>query len=115
MTFLNNKDFSKLERALSSLPESHRLQENELVLKARAIVAFHVGDFKEVYSILQSNMFSELHHKELQKLWYDVHYLKAETVRGRPLGKWGKFHLRKKFPPPTTIWVCEKTGYHLKV
>ena len=106
---LNSNDISKLVRILSSLPESHRLQENELVRKARATVAFHVGDFKEVYSILQRNNFSELHHEELQKLSFDVHYVEAEKVRGRILNKRAKVYLSRKFPLPMTIWDGQNT------
>ena len=100
---LSSNNIEKLKNLLSSLPESHRLQKNESVLKARATVALHDGDFKNVYSILQSNNFSEHNHKELQKLWYDAHYLEKEKVCGRPPSYCAKYDLQKKISLPTTI------------
>ena len=115
LVFLSSNNVKTLERVLSLIPESNQLQKNESVLKARAAVAFHLGDFKEVYSILQSNKFSERNHQELQKLWYDAHYLEAEMVRGRPLPNGSKWYFRQKFPLPMTIWDGEKTSYNFKV
>ena len=83
----------RLARFLWSLPECARLQKNESVLKAQAVVAFHHGKFKELYGILQSNEFSAHNHQKLQLLWLKAHYIEAERLRGRPLGAVGEFKL----------------------
>lgn len=79
----------RLARFLWSLPECARLRKNESVLKAQAVVAFHHGNFKELYQILESNTFSSHNHNKLQLLWLKAHYIEAERLRGRPLGAVG--------------------------
>lgn len=80
----------RLARFLWSLPGCEKLQKNESVLKAKAVVAFHRGNFKELYKILESNQFSPHNHPKLQTLWLKAHYIEAEKLRGRPLGAVGK-------------------------
>ncbi|KAI4477664.1 hypothetical protein M0804_012492 [Polistes exclamans] len=104
----------RLGRFLWSLPGCTRLHRNESVLKAKAIVAFHRGQFKELYKILESNTFSAHNHPKLQALWLKAHYIEAERLRGRPLGAVGKYRVRRKFPLPRTIWDGEETSYCFK-
>ncbi|XP_043684532.1 homeobox protein SIX2-like isoform X2 [Vespula pensylvanica] len=104
----------RLGRFLWSLPACTRLHRNESVLKAKAIVAFHRGQFKELYRILESNTFSAHNHPKLQALWLKAHYIEAERLRGRPLGAVGKYRVRRKFPLPRTIWDGEETSYCFK-
>ena len=110
LLFLSNSNNNKLARVLSLLPETSPLQKNESVLKARAKVAFDVGDYKEVYSILQSQKFSKRNHKALQKLWYDAQYSENEKLHGKPLCTEGKLRLREKFPLPKTILSGKETS-----
>ena len=112
---LSSRNIERLARFLWSLPDSTQLLKNESVLKARATVAFHIGNFADVYSIIQNNQFSERNHQKLQNLWTTAHYLEAESVRGRPLEAVSKYRVRKKFPLPTTIWDGEETSYTFKV
>jgi hypothetical protein len=84
------------------------------VLKAKAVVAFHRGNFKELYKIMESNNFSPHNHPKLQALWLKAHYIEAEKLRGRPLGAVGKYRVRRKFPLPRTIWDGEETSYCFK-
>ncbi|XP_009979199.1 PREDICTED: LOW QUALITY PROTEIN: homeobox protein SIX1-like, partial [Tauraco erythrolophus] len=70
------------------------------VLKAKAVVAFHRGNFRELYKILESHQFSPHNHPKLQQLWLKAHYVEAEKLRGRPLGAVGKYRVRRKFPLP---------------
>jgi len=55
------------------------------------VVAFHSGNFKELYRILESHAFSPFNHARLQSLWLKAHYAEAEKARGRPLGAVGKY------------------------
>lgn len=126
----------RLGRFLWSLPACDKLHNNESVLKAKAIVAFHRGNFKELYRILESHTFSPHNHPKLQALWLKAHYIEAERLRGnqylpkisnkilistifnlfigRPLGAVGKYRVRRKFPLPRTIWDGEETSYCFK-
>nr|CAH7740757.1 unnamed protein product [Callosobruchus chinensis] len=104
----------RLGRFLWSLPSCDKLHNNESVLKAKAIVAFHKGNFKELYKILEGHNFSNHNHSRLQQLWTMAHYIEAERLRGRPLGAVGKYRVRKKFPLPRTIWDGEETSYCFK-
>uniref|UniRef100_A0A1B0ESC3 Putative transcription factor six n=1 Tax=Lutzomyia longipalpis TaxID=7200 RepID=A0A1B0ESC3_LUTLO len=104
----------RLGRFLWSLPQCDKLQLNESVLKAKAVVAFHRGQFKELYRLLEHNQFSPHNHAKLQALWLKAHYVEAEKLRGRPLGAVGKYRVRRKFPLPRTIWDGEETSYCFK-
>nr|XP_056703001.1 homeobox protein six1b-like [Euleptes europaea] len=107
-------NLERLGRFLWSLPACDHLHQNESVLKAKAAVAFHRGNFRELYKILESHPFSPRHHPRLQQLWLKAHYAEAEKLRGRPLGAVGKYRVRRKFPLPRTIWDGEETSYCFK-
>ncbi|XP_073838722.1 homeobox protein six4 [Musca autumnalis] len=107
-------DIEKLTTFLCNLPASELFKNNESVLRARAIVAYHRGQFHELYNLLESHCFSIKYHADLQNLWFKGHYKEAEKVRGRPLGAVDKYRLRKKYPLPKTIWDGEETVYCFK-
>ncbi|KAE8744195.1 hypothetical protein FOCC_FOCC009115 [Frankliniella occidentalis] len=107
-------NIERLGRFLWSLPACDKLHKNESVLKAKAIVAFHRGNFKDLYRLLESHQFSPHNHPKLQALWLKAHYVEAEKLRGRPLGAVGKYRVRRKFPLPRTIWDGEETSYCFK-
>lgn len=56
----------RLGRFLRSLPACEHLHRNESVLKAKAVVAAHSGNFRELYRILESYQFSPVNHPKLQ-------------------------------------------------
>lgn len=62
-------NIERLGRFLWSLPQCDKLQLNESVLKAKAVVAFHRGHFKELYRLLEHNQYSPHNHAKLQALW----------------------------------------------
>ncbi|XP_032881420.1 homeobox protein SIX2 isoform X3 [Amblyraja radiata] len=107
-------NIERLGRFLWSLPACEHLHKNESVLKAKAVVAFHRGNFRELYKILESHQFSLHNHPKLQQLWLKAHYIEAEKLRGRPLGAVGKYRVRRKFPLPRSIWDGEETSYCFK-
>ncbi|XP_054712580.1 homeobox protein SIX2-like [Uloborus diversus] len=104
----------RLARFLWSLPPSELLRGNESVLRGQALVAFHRGNYKDLYAILEGHNFDPQYHNELQQMWYKAHYREAEKIRGRPLGAVDKYRLRRKFPLPKTIWDGEETVYCFK-
>ena len=110
----NSGNIERLARFLWSLPACEHLHKNESVLKAKAVVAYHRGNFKELYKILESHQFSPHNHQKLQQLWLKAHYVEAEKLRGRPLGAVGKYRVRRKFPLPRTIWDGEQKSHCFK-
>lgn len=100
---------------LDDLDTNHaEFDKHESVMKARAIVLFKKGNYRDLYSILENNRFDTNNHGTLQTLWYQAHYDEAQAVRGRPLGAVDKYRLRRKFPLPKTIWDGEETVYCFK-
>ncbi len=65
---------------------------SEAVLRARAYAAYESGDYRTLYSILESRDFDPKYHARLQDMWYSARYKEAEAVRGRTLGKLFNFH-----------------------
>merc|ERR1719458_2146565 len=59
----------RLARFLWSLPQCELLHRNESVLKAKALVYFHRGNFKEMYRIIENFQLTESNHPKLQMLW----------------------------------------------
>ncbi|XP_022081511.1 homeobox protein SIX2-like [Acanthaster planci] len=111
---LQEGNMERLAGFLWTLPSDESLQTNETVLRARAAVCYYRGNYKEMYSILQSYNFSSSFHTELQDLWYRGHYGEAEKSRGRGLGAVDKYRIRRKHPLPRTIWDGEETIYCFK-
>lgn len=108
-------DIERLARFLWSLPVSaDSIFEHESVQRARAVVAFHAGSFKELYHILETHRFTRASHGKLQAMWLEAHYREAERLRGRPLGPVDKYRVRKKFPLPRTIWDGEQKTHCFK-
>lgn len=113
-TLQQSGDIDKLGRFLWSLPENDVLNGHEAVLRAKAVVAFYRGTYRELYNILESHNFDVKHHAELQHMWFQAHYNEAAKIRGRSLGAVDKYRLRKKYPLPKTIWDGEETVYCFK-
>ncbi|THD27025.1 Homeobox protein SIX3 [Fasciola hepatica] len=117
-TFEEAGDVEHLSRFLWSLPLQAGLWEvlnrSEVILRARALVAFHTGNFRELYAILERHTFPKSSHVKLQALWLEAHYQEAEKLRGRPLGPVDKYRVRKKFPMPRTIWDGEQKTHCFK-
>ncbi|KAG7253092.1 hypothetical protein CRUP_004822, partial [Coryphaenoides rupestris] len=76
--------------------------------------AFHTGNFRDLYHILENHKFTKDSHGKLQAMWLEAHYQEAEKLRGRPLGPVDKYRVRKKFPLPRTIWDGEQKTHCFK-
>ncbi|XP_074520130.1 homeobox protein SIX3b [Halichoeres trimaculatus] len=111
-------DIERLARFLWSLPVTadgrDSISEHESVQRARAVVAYHTGSFRELYHILETHRFTRASHGKLQAMWLEAHYREAEKLRGRPLGPVDKYRVRKKFPLPRTIWDGEQKTHCFK-
>ena len=117
-TLEESGDIERLGRFLWSLSVNpvyqEQLNSDETVLRARCLVAFHTGNFRDLYHIIENHRFSKSSHAKLQALWLEAHYLEAERLRGRPLGPVDKYRVRKKFPLPRTIWDGEQKSHCFK-
>ncbi|XP_061406136.1 homeobox protein SIX6-like [Lethenteron reissneri] len=117
-TLEESGDVERLARFLWSLPVApgawETLNKNEAVLRARAVVAFHAGNYRDLYAILEGHRFSKASHAKLQAMWLEARYQEAERLRGRPLGPVDKYRVRKKFPLPPTIWDGEPKTHCFK-
>ena len=117
-TLEESGDIGRLERFLWSLPVAHaniaQLYKCEPFLRAKALVAYHNCNYRELYQILESNKFSKGSHQKLQAMWLEAHYAEAEKLRGRALGPVDKYRVRKKFPMPRTIWDGEQKTHCFK-
>ncbi|PAV58533.1 hypothetical protein WR25_25183 [Diploscapter pachys] len=109
-------DVDRLARFLWSLSptQAQEIATSEPVLRARALVCFHMGHFRELYAILENHKFSPSSHAKLQALWQEAHYQEQEKQRGRSLGPVDKYRVRKKFPMPRTIWDGEQKTHCFK-
>ncbi|PAA82875.1 hypothetical protein BOX15_Mlig004804g2 [Macrostomum lignano] len=117
-TLEESGDVERLARFLWSLPTSpalwEALSQQEAVIRARAVVAFHAGNYREMYQLMEMHQFSKTSHAKLQTMWLEAHYLEAEKLRGRPLGPVDKYRVRKKYPMPRTIWDGEQKTHCFK-
>nr|AUG89963.1 Six3 [Wirenia argentea] len=117
-TLEESGDIERLGRFLWSLPVNpsalEALNKHESVLRARSIVSFHTGNFRDLYHILEAHKFTKESHAKLQAMWLEAHYQEAEKLRGRPLGPVDKYRVRKKHPLPRTIWDGEQKTHCFK-
>lgn len=116
-TLEESGDIERLARflwSLSVIPGSNLLTQHESILRARALVAFHQSNHRELYNLLENYKFTRDSHAKLQAMWMEAHYQDAEKLRGRPLGPVDKYRVRKKFPLPRTIWDGEQKTHCFK-
>ena len=134
-TLEENGDIDRLGRFLWSLQvapgSANLLVQHESILRARALVAFHLGNYRELYHLLENHKYTRDSHVKLQAMWMEAHYQEAEKLRGRPLGpvstamdrlsfsrcrpfQVDKYRVRKKYPMPRTIWDGEQKTHCFK-
>ncbi|KAK6181696.1 homeobox protein SIX6-like [Patella vulgata] len=117
-TLEESGDIERLGRFLWSLPVNpsamEALNKHESILRARSLVSFHTGNFRDLYHILEHHKFTKESHAKLQAMWLEAHYQEAEKLRGRPLGPVDKYRVRKKYPLPRTIWDGEQKTHCFK-
>ena len=89
-TLEENGEIERLGRFLWSLQvapgSANLLVQHESILRARALVAFHLGNYRELYHLLENHKYTRDSHAKLQAMWMEAHYQEAEKLRGRPLG-----------------------------
>ena len=107
-----NGELDRLSRFLWSLPYSIKeIFDSESIAVFRAIAAFHIGNFHELYRILEGRPLSETSHAKLQRLWFKARYVEAEKYRKRSLDAVAKYRIRRKYPSPKTISTGREKSY----
>lgn len=56
------------------------MNRNETFLRSRAIVAFGLGNYRELYNILESHKFTKASHVKLQNMWLEAHYQEVSNL-----------------------------------
>ncbi|XP_045065869.1 homeobox protein SIX3-like [Coregonus clupeaformis] len=112
-------DVERLARFLWSLQVvpggACSIAEHESVRSAYAVVAFHTGNYRELYCILEKHSFTHCASQgKIQAMLLYAHYGEAERLRVRSQGPLDKYRVRKKIPLPRTIWDGERKTHCFK-
>ncbi|CAJ0954741.1 unnamed protein product, partial [Mesorhabditis belari] len=86
----------------------------EAVRLGYIMALYHAGQYERLFSVITNSSFSERNYKDLQDLWYRSHYKENESKRQKELGAVEKYRLRRKHPPPRSIWDGQETVYSFK-
>ncbi|KAL3984632.1 Homeobox domain family protein [Acanthocheilonema viteae] len=84
------------------------------VLRAYLYALYYGKRYEELFQTIASNTFEQRFYSELQDLWYKARYAENEERRQKELGAVEKYRLRKKHPPPRSIWDGQETIYSFK-
>ncbi|VDK75836.1 unnamed protein product [Litomosoides sigmodontis] len=86
------------------------------VLRAYLYALYYGKRYNELFQVqmIATNTFEQRFYSELQDLWYKARYAENEERRQKELGAVEKYRLRKKHPPPRSIWDGQETIYSFK-
>lgn len=98
----------------NSLPMDEELRTNNIVLKARAYIAFKQNEFEKLFDIIQYNTFDVKYHPYLQTLWLEGHYQERKQLKklNRDLTAVEKHRIRIKNPLPRSIWDGKSHSFY---
>ncbi|GMT11009.1 hypothetical protein PFISCL1PPCAC_2306, partial [Pristionchus fissidentatus] len=105
------KLFREHEQIMSSMGEEYW---TDYVLLGYLLAQFHSGQYDRLFETITRGTFSPKYYKELQELWYGARYKESEKKRKKLLGAVEKYRIRRKHPPPSTIWDGQETVYSFK-
>ncbi|CAI4229739.1 unnamed protein product [Auanema sp. JU1783] len=97
-----------------SNPLVNPLYASQPVLIAYIYTLLFMGKFDLMFEMIAKTSFEEDYFKELQELWYQGRYKENAVKRGKELGPVEKYRLRRKYPPPASIWDGQETVYSFK-
>jgi len=100
---------------VQTMDDRHSSDVADALLSSVAHVSLYRRRYRYLYAVLRCRHFSPVYHGRLQQLWFDGHYAEAEAVRQRQLSAVDKYRIRRRNPPPNTIWDGEGTVYCFKV
>ncbi|GMT00171.1 hypothetical protein PENTCL1PPCAC_22345, partial [Pristionchus entomophagus] len=105
------KLFRENETLLSRMGEEYW---TDYVVLGYLLAQFHSEQYERLFETISRGVFSTRHYKELQDLWYAGRYKESEKKRHKILGAVEKYRIRRKYPPPSTIWDGQETVYSFK-
>nr|CAH8823550.1 unnamed protein product [Trichobilharzia regenti] len=109
-----SRKIEQLRAFLLKISTSSMYSTSETIMKCRALMLFIDEKFIDLFKILKNFSFSAYNHYAMQHLWYQAHYRQIEKSRGCLLNAVGKYRVRKRFPPPRTIWDGDEVTYSFK-
>ncbi|PIC28750.1 hypothetical protein B9Z55_020563 [Caenorhabditis nigoni] len=83
-------------------------------ISAYTYALYHSNDFERLFHLLSTRHFHATFFADLQEIWHYARYKESQLKRGKELNPVEKYRLRRKFPPPKTIWDGEETVYSFK-
>lgn len=95
------------------------------ILRAYLYALYHSKKFEDLFRIMSENHFDSRYHDELKELWYfklsiyiifryESRYAEDQMRKHKQLGPVDKYRIRKKFPPPLSIWDGDEVIYSFK-
>uniref|UniRef100_A0AC34RC03 Homeobox domain-containing protein n=1 Tax=Panagrolaimus sp. JU765 TaxID=591449 RepID=A0AC34RC03_9BILA len=75
---------------------------------------YYAGKYEEICKCLEDTKFDEKYFEELRRLWYETKYAEDQRRKNKLLGPVEKYRIRKKFPPPTSIWDGDEVVYSFR-
>ncbi|KAH7730251.1 Homeobox domain containing protein [Aphelenchoides avenae] len=108
-----SRDGDRLVRMFRRDPSILTFRTNA-VLRAYLFTLYSNGNFEQFFLEMSKNKFDPAYHKELVGLWYEAKYADEERRRRKTLGPVDKYRIRKKNPPPRTIWDGQEEKYSFK-
>ncbi|KAI1730875.1 homeobox domain-containing protein [Ditylenchus destructor] len=84
------------------------------VLRAYLYALFHSGDYDTLFRVMAENSFPAYYQLELTDLWYEARYAEDQMRKHKKLGPVDKYRIRKKFPPPRSVWDGDEVIYSFK-
>lgn len=101
---------------LKALYGMHSLEQfrSEAIVVAYTYALYHSNDFERLFNLLSTRPFQPRYYTDLQDIWHFARYKESQLKRGKELNPVEKYRLRRKFPPPKTIWDGEETVYSFK-
>uniref|UniRef100_A0A914MNF0 Homeobox domain-containing protein n=1 Tax=Meloidogyne incognita TaxID=6306 RepID=A0A914MNF0_MELIC len=83
-------------------------------LKAYLFVLFHNRQFEAFFKVISESKFEVSHHSDLVKLWYNAKYEEDRNKKLKELVPVDKYRIRKKNPPPRSIWDGDELIYSFR-
>ncbi|CAJ0557849.1 unnamed protein product, partial [Mesorhabditis spiculigera] len=116
-TLFQARDGAQLVALFSQFGDQQLLRaewRSEAVILGYILALHEAGQFETLFTVISNGSFHEKNYKDLQDIWYMAHYQENENKRQKVLGAVEKYRLRRKHPPPRSIWDGQETIYSFK-
>ncbi|GFR67343.1 sine oculis-like transcription factor [Elysia marginata] len=109
------RQFTRLRQFVSSfsVDEYAILYGDEKFNRAMIRLLVEESNYVDALCLLKNGRFYEKDESLLQT-WYEIHYKLTELSKGRQLNSLDKYRVRKRQPPPASIWPENKQPRSLR-